>query len=47
MDQSSLSLFSPLVSLDKYHPILTKLEIQNLHPWLINNQFPEQHPFSP
>jgi hypothetical protein len=33
--------------MDKYHPMLTKVEIQNIHPCLLNDEFPNQDILTP
>jgi hypothetical protein len=43
----SLSLSSPLKSVDKYHPMFTNIEIQNVHHCLINYEFPNQVALTP
>jgi hypothetical protein len=45
MDQNSL--YSPLLSVHKDHPILRKVKIQNVHPCFLNDKFPNQGTLTP
>ncbi len=45
MDQNSLC--SALWPMDKYHPKLPKVKIQNVHPCFVNDEFPNQSILTP